>query len=92
MSEERDTTTIAGMFAEALGNLEDALCYLGRVNAQYDSEQHDDDIRLVTHYGLPPCNPVMRFWSEADKSAEELKDILRRLQRVEQLVPKEEIK
>ena len=89
MSEERDTKTIVGMFAEVLGCLEDAACYLGRVNAQYDPEQYADEIRLVCDYGLPPCNPVMRFWTEADKSAEELKDILRRLRRVQPLVPKQ---
>ena len=87
-TEQRDTTTLAGMFAEALGNLEDAVCYLGRVNEQYDSEQYPDEICLVTKYGLPPCNPVMDFWLQAELAEEELKDILCRLQRVEPLVPK----
>ena len=85
----RETKTIAGKFAEALGCLEDAVYYLDQVNEQYDPEQYADEIRLVVNYGLPPCNPVMRFWVEADKSQEELKDILRRLQRFEALAPKE---
>ena len=84
--------TIAGMFAKALGNLEDAVCYLGRVNEQYDPEQYADDIRLVLDYGLRPFNPAMDFWLQAEQAEEQIKDILCRLQRVEPLVPKEEIK
>ena len=88
-AEKEKAQTIAGMFAEALGHIEEALCYLGQVNEQYDPEQYADEIALVTEYGLRPCNPVMRFWTEADKAEEELKDILCRLQRVEPLAPKQ---
>ncbi len=89
-SEQRDTTTIAGKFAEALGCIEDGLYWLGQVNARYDPQQHDDSRPVLgysLHRGKP--NPVIRFWIEADKASEELKDILRRLQRVEPLAPKE---
>ena len=35
-AEERDTSTIAGKFAEALGCLEDAACHLRDIDKQYD--------------------------------------------------------
>ena len=91
-TEERDTKTIAGKFAEALGCLEDAICHLGQVNEQYDMEEHIDDVRLVTEYGLRPCNPALDFWLQADLAEGALQVILDRLQRVEPLAPKEEVK
>ena len=87
--DERDTTTIAGKFAEALGCLEDAICCLGQVNEQYDAQEHIDDIRLVLDYGLRPCNPVMDFWLQAEQAEDKLKAILCKLQHVEPLAPKE---
>ena len=81
--------SIAGMFAEALGNLEDALCSLGRVNEQYDPEDYVDEVRLVRDYGLPPSNPAMDFWLQSELAEDWLKAILRRLRRVESLAPKE---
>jgi len=90
--EERDTKTIAGKFAEALGSIEDAICYLGQVNEQYHPQQYADEICLVADYGLPPCNPVMDFWLQAELAEDLLKDILYKLQRVEQRVPKEVVK
>lgn len=85
--ERRDTTTIAGQFAEVLGCLEDALNWLGQVNEQYDPEQYADDIRLVNDYGLRPCNPSMDFWLQAENAEGLLKDIIRKLQGVEPLAP-----
>ena len=87
--EERDTKSIAGKFAEVLGGLEDAWNYLREINEQYDPEEHIDDIRLVVDYGLPPCNPVMDFWLQAEKAEDALWDMLSRLQRVAPLAPKE---
>ena len=81
VTEERDTKTITEMFAEALGCLEDALCYLGRINEQYDPEQHDDEV-------CPSYNPALDFWLQTEQEEELLKDILNRLQRVEPLAPK----
>ena len=83
MTEERETATIVGQFAEALGCIEDALCWLGRVNEQYEGggDYVDDDIRF--------CNPSMDFWLQAENAEGSLKDILRKLQGVENLVPKE---
>jgi len=89
MSEGRDTTSIAGKFAEALGCLEDALCWLGRVNAEYDPEERADDVRLIMGYVLHPCNTVMDFWLQAEQAEDARKDMLRKLQRVEPLAPKE---
>ena len=89
IGEERDTTTIAGMFAEVLGHLEETMYWLAQVNEQYDPEQDVDDIRLVTEYGLRFCNPAMDFWLQAELAEDSLKDILRKLQGVEPLVPKE---
>ena len=87
--EPRDTTTIAGKFAEALGYLEEAVNWLEQVNAEYDPAEHADDIRLVVDYGLRPCNPAVDFWLQADLAEDPLRTILRRLQRVQPLVPKE---
>ena len=80
--------SLAEMFAEALGNIECAIAYLGQVNEQY-LKQHTDGSRLVADYGLRSCNPAMDFWLQAEQAEDSLKDILRRLQRVEPLAPKE---
>ena len=83
-SEERDTKTIAGKFAEALGCLEDALCWLEQVNKQYDpGEEYIVDCRLA------PRNRAMDFWLQAELAEDALKVMLGRLQRVEPLIPKE---
>jgi len=87
-TEQRDTT-IAGQFAEALGHLEETVYWLAQVNEQYDPEQYDDDIRLVTKYGLPPCNPAMDFWLQAEQAKDAVNGILDKLQHVESLAPKE---
>ena len=76
--------TIAGKFAEALGNIECAIAYLGQINEQY--EEHAD---LDPPYGLRPASPAERFWTETDKAEVELQDVFRRLQRVGALAPKE---
>lgn len=86
-TEQRDTTTIVGKFAQALGCIEDAICWLGQVNEQYDAEEQVA-IRLKTVYGRF-CNPALDFWLQMDLAEKALKDMLRRLQRVEPLVPKE---
>lgn len=90
--ETRETVTLAGKFAEALGNLEDALCWLGQVNEQYMEKVDVDDIPLLIAHGPRPCSPAMDFWLQAEKGEDSLKDILRRLQRVEPLAPKEVVK
>lgn len=90
-TEQKDTKSIVGIFAEALGCLEDALHWLGQVNEQYDSEQHSgarrwqlvDDMRPVI------CNPNMDFWLQTEFAEDKLKDILNRLRRVVSLAPKE---
>ena len=85
-TDERDTQTIAGKFAEALGCLEDALHWLTRVNAEYDSEEP-----VGADYGLFPYNPATDFWLQADLAEKAVKDRLRRLQRVAPLAPKEAV-
>ena len=87
-AEKEKDQTIAGMFAEALGNIECAIAYLGQVNEQY-LKQHTDGSRLVADYGLRSCNPATDFWLQAENAEGLLKDILRKLQGVEPLVPKE---
>ena len=87
-TEQRDTTTIAGMFAEALGNLEDAWNYLRQIDEQ-GQKQYADDIRLVAGFGLRPCNPEMRFWEEVFEAKEDLWRIQKELKAVEKDMPKE---
>lgn len=89
IAEERDTATIAGKFAEALGFIEEAAYWLAQVNEQYEDYADLDDIRLVTEYGLAPYNPATDFWLQTEQAEERIKDILNRLQRVQRLVPKE---
>ena len=86
---ERDTTTIAGMFAEALGHIEDALWYLGQVNEQYDPEEHRHKIRLIAPYRPRPYNPALDFWLQTEQAEEQIKKILSKLQRVALLAPKD---
>ena len=88
IGEERDTTTIAGMFAEALGNLEDAWNYLQQIDEQ-GQKQYADDVSLVADYGLRPCNPEMRFWEEVFEAKEGLWRIQKELKGVEKDMPKE---
>lgn len=82
---------IAEMFAEALGNLEDALCCLTRINEQYEEYQarYSDDIRLVTEYGLRHCNPELDFWLQTEKAEDSLGDMLYKLQRLRIPAPQE---
>ena len=87
-TEQRDTTT-AGKFAEALGYLEETIYWLAQVNEQYDPEQYADETRLVRDYGLPPCNPALDFWLQAELAEKSLKNTLSKLQRVQPLAPKE---
>ena len=82
-AQKEQVKPIAGMFAEILGHLEDALCYLGRVNEQY--EGGGDYVEC----GLRLRNPTMDFWLQAELAEDSLKDILRGLRRIEPLVPKE---
>lgn len=88
-TEQGETKTLAGKFAEALGCLEDALHWLRQVNEEYDPDKHIDDTPPVRGYSLHRCKPVMDFWLQAEQAEEQLKNILRRLQRVEPLAPKE---
>ena len=85
---ERDTTTIAGMFAEAMGCLEDAWNYLRQIDEQ-GQKQYADDIRLVASFGLRPCNPEMRFWEEILEAKEDLWRIQNELKTVAKHMPKE---
>lgn len=80
----RDTKTIAGKFAEALGCLEDALCYLHQVNEHYEEQ-------VIAQYesGPHPCNPAMDFWLQTEKAEDGLHEILHRLQHVPPFAPKE---
>ena len=57
-TEQRDTTTIAGMFAEALGCLEDAWNYLRQIDEQ-GQKQYADDVSLVAGFGLRPCHCLL---------------------------------
>lgn len=84
MSEQRDTKTIAGKFAEALGCLDTALYWLAQVNEQYYAEQ--DELRLFSL--SPSYNAALDFWLQAEKAEDWLKTILAKLQRVEPLAPK----
>lgn len=81
--EERDTETIPGQLAEALGNLEDALCWLGRVNVQYKEED------WVAAHGLRPCSPAVDFWLQTELAEDAVKGILDKLRRVQPLASKE---
>ena len=85
-AEKEQARSIAETFAEVLGNIECAIVYLGRVNEQYNPEQHADFL------GVRPCNQAMDFWLQTERAEDSLKDILGRLRRVEPLVPKEALK
>lgn len=88
-TEERDTETIAGKFAEALAYIQEAVYWLTEVNEQYDMGESGTELRLMTQLGVHPCNPALDFWLQADLAEGALKVILDKLQRVESLVPKE---
>jgi hypothetical protein len=88
-TEQRDTTTIAGKFAEVLGCVEDALHWLAQINEQYDPHNYIDVVCLVTEYGLRSANPAIDFWLQAELAEDVLKTLLHKLQRVEPLAPKE---
>lgn len=85
--DERDTKTIAGMFVEALGCIENGLNWLGQVNEQYEPEE--DVSNILPPRPWIPTKPAMDFWLQAELAEDLLKDILKRLQRVEPLAPKE---
>lgn len=82
-AQERDTKSIAGKFAEALGAIETSLHWLGQVNEQYDPEKHDDNVPARF------CNSALDFWLQANLAEDALRTILGRLQRVAPLAPKE---
>ena len=74
-ADERDTTSIAGKFAEALGCLEDATYWIHQVSVQFpegDDEEWD--------------NP---FWGDVEEAEEALEGILADLKAVETHMPKE---
>ena len=73
--EKKETDSIAGMFAELLGCLEDAACWLHKVNAQYPDD--DDDAS---------DNP---FWGETYEATDPLNRIIKGLRAIEKCVPKE---
>ena len=81
--EEAEASGLRGKFAEALGHIDAALCYLGQVNKEYDPEQHSDVVPQRFY------NSALDFWLQAELAEDSLKDILRRLQRVESFAPKE---
>jgi len=77
-AEERET--IAGKFAEALGCLEDAACYLRDIDKQYDVIYPDDECEY----------PELKFWFALDGVIKPLEALQKGLMAVEPLVPKEE--
>lgn len=87
--EERDTQTIAGKFAEALGYIEDGICWLAQVNEQYDTKEQIA-IRLKDVSGHHRfANPALDFWLQTENAEDVLKDMLRKLRGVAPLAPKE---
>ena len=79
-SEERDTKTIAGKFAEALGCLEDASCYLRDIDKQYVEFYRNDD----------ECTGLeLEFWWGVSEAAMALTQMLQDLKDVEKHMPKE---
>lgn len=79
MSEQRDTASIAGKFAEALGCLEDAACYLRDIDKQYDAIYPDDECEY----------PELEFWFAIDDAIKPLEAIQKGLEAAEEHMPKE---
>jgi len=85
--EERETQTIAGKFAEALGCLEDAGHWLRELNQEFEKLYPDD---------MDPRDPAAPFWYAVNEAITSepftdspLRDILQELQAVRKYVPKE---
>lgn len=85
-TEERETKTIAGKFAEALGCLEDAACHLRDINNQYTELYPDDECE----------EPELLFWQEIEETIDAgyfrktpLQRIQEKLEAVAKYVPKE---
>lgn len=78
-TEERETKTIAGKFAEALGCLEDAACHLRDIDKQYDVLYPDDECEY----------PEMEFWFALDVAIKPLEAIQKGLEAAEECMPKE---
>ena len=84
--EERDTTTIAGKFAEALNCLEDAACHLRDIDNQYNERYPDDECE----------EPELFFWQEIRETIDAgcfretfLQRIQEKLEAVAEYMPKE---
>lgn len=87
MSAERETTTIADKFAEALGHLEDAACYLRDIDEQYLVLYPDDECE----------EPELFFWQEIRETIDAgrfsktpLQRIQEQLEAIAKYVPEEE--
>lgn len=81
-ADERDTTSIAGKFAEALGCLEDAACHLRDIDKQY-----------LTLYPEDECEePELWFWWRIEEAIKPLETIQKDLETVAQHVPEEAVK
>ena len=78
LQEKKKVKSIAGMFAEALGSLEDTIWLLERIDERYDDIHPKDECEY----------PELNFWFGLDDAIEPLKNILRELQSVEKDVPK----
>jgi len=84
---ERETDSIAGMFAEALGCLEDAGHWLCKLKQEFEKLYPDD---------MDPKDPAAPFWYAVNEAITSepftdspLRDILQELQAVRKYVPKE---
>ncbi len=87
--EEREATTIAGKFAEALDLLEDAACHLRDIDEQYKELYPDDECE----------EPELFFWQEVRETIDAgcfrktpLQRIQEKLEAVADCVPKEVVK
>ena len=78
-TEQTDTKTIAGKFAEALGCLEDAACHLRDIDNQYDLLYPDDECAY----------PELQFWFALDDAIKPLERIQKGLEAVDAYAPKE---
>lgn len=77
--EQRDTTTIAGKFAEALGCLTDGIDWLQRIDDQHEERYPNDECE----------ESELSFWSEIYEALHPLRGLLESLEAVEKHVPKE---
>ena len=85
--EKKETDSIAGKFAEALGCLEDAACWLRELHQEFEKLYPDD---------MDPRDPAAPFWYAVNEAITSepftdspLRDILQELQAVRKYMPKE---